>query len=53
MTPIQLKEILGGAALIILYKIILSGVAFNIVSLLNFSAGKETFIHYKLQLIIK
>jgi hypothetical protein len=51
--PIQLKEILGGTALIILYRIVLSGIAFNIISLLDSSIGKEAFIHHKLQLIIK
>ena len=51
--PVQLKEILGGAALIILCRIALSGVALNIVSLLNSSAGGEAFIYYKLRLIIK
>ena len=51
--PVQLKEILKGVALIILCRIALSGVAFNIVSLLNFGTGGEAFIYYKLQPIIK
>ena len=41
---IQLKEILGGIALIILYRIALSGVALNIVSLLNFGMGVTALV---------
>ena len=36
-----------------LYRIALSGVALNIVSLLDSSIGREAFIYYKLQPIIK
>ena len=51
--PVQLKEILGGVAFIILYRIALSGIAFNIVSLFNSGVGGEAFIYYKLRPIIK
>jgi hypothetical protein len=37
----------------VLYRIALSGIALNIVSLLNSSTGGEAFIYYKLRLIIK
>jgi len=49
----RLKEILGGTALIIQYRIALGGVALNIISLLNSGVGGEAFIYYKLRLIIK
>ena len=49
----RLKEILGGAALTIQYRIALEGVALNIISLLNLGTGGEAFIHYKLRPIIK